>query len=58
MFHTITFGKGLMGSHASQLTQEERWQLIHYIRVGFMKKPLTADLGLTAVSADTNAVVQ
>lgn len=58
MFHSITFGKGLMGPHASQLTQEERWQLIHYIRVGFMKKPLTADMGQTAVVADTNAVVQ
>lgn len=31
MFHSITFGKGLMGSHASQLTQEERWKLIAYI---------------------------
>lgn len=38
MFHTITYGKGLMGAHASQLNQEERWQLIHYIRVEFMKK--------------------
>ncbi len=36
MFHTITYGKGLMGPHASQLTQEERWKLIHYIRIGFM----------------------
>jgi mono/diheme cytochrome c family protein len=36
MFHTITYGKGLMGSHASQLTQEERWKIIHYIRAGFM----------------------
>lgn len=31
MFHTITYGKGLMGSHASQLSQEERWQVIQYI---------------------------
>ncbi len=36
MFHTITYGKGLMGSHASQLTQEERWKLVHYIRAKFM----------------------
>lgn len=32
MFHTITYGKGLMGSHASQLTQEERWKLVHYVQ--------------------------
>ena len=32
MFHTITYGKGLMGSHASQLTKEERWKVVHYIQ--------------------------
>jgi len=25
-----------MGSHASQLTQRERWCIIHYIRTTFM----------------------
>lgn len=38
MFHSITYGKGLMGSHSSQLTQEERWKLVHYMRVQFMEK--------------------
>jgi len=32
MFHTITYGKNLMGSHASQLTKEDRWKVIHYIQ--------------------------
>ena len=32
IFHTITYGKGLMGSHASQLSQEERWKLVHYVQ--------------------------
>ena len=32
MFHTITYGKGLMGSHASQLTKEDRWKVIQYIQ--------------------------
>lgn len=32
MFHTIHYGKGLMGSHASQLSQEERWMIIHFIQ--------------------------
>lgn len=31
MFHTITYGKGNMGSHASQLNKEERWKVIHYV---------------------------
>jgi mono/diheme cytochrome c family protein len=32
MYHTITFGKNMMGSHASQLLPEERWKVIMYIQ--------------------------
>jgi mono/diheme cytochrome c family protein len=32
MFYSITYGKGDMGSHASQLNQKERWQVISYIK--------------------------
>lgn len=32
MFHTLTYGKGLMGSHASQLNQKERWQIIQFVQ--------------------------
>lgn len=32
IFHSITYGKGTMGSHASQLTQEERWKLVCYVQ--------------------------
>lgn len=32
IFHTITFGKGAMGSYASQLRPEQRWVVIEYIR--------------------------
>jgi len=32
IFHSITYGKGLMGSHASQLYQEERWKLVHFVQ--------------------------
>jgi len=32
IFHSITYGKGLMGQHASQLTQEERWKLVYYVQ--------------------------
>jgi mono/diheme cytochrome c family protein len=31
-FHVITFGKGQMGSYASQLKPEQRWMVINYIR--------------------------
>jgi mono/diheme cytochrome c family protein len=33
MYHSITYGKGLMGSHASQINQLERWQVIQYVQV-------------------------
>lgn len=32
MFHTLAYGKGTMGSHASQLSQEERWKLVYYVQ--------------------------
>jgi mono/diheme cytochrome c family protein len=32
MFYSITFGKNLMGSYASQLTAKQRWQVITYIK--------------------------
>jgi mono/diheme cytochrome c family protein len=32
MFHSITYGKNAMGSYASQLSTEQRWMIIHYIK--------------------------
>jgi len=32
IFHVITYGKGAMGSHASQLNKEERWKVAMYVR--------------------------
>ena len=32
IYHTITHGKGLMGSHAHMLTPSERWKVIYYVR--------------------------
>jgi hypothetical protein len=32
MYHTLQFGKGLMGSHASQLNQKERWQILEWVK--------------------------
>lgn len=31
-FHTISYGKGNMGAHASVLTPEQRWNVLHYVR--------------------------
>lgn len=32
MYHSITYGKGIMGSYASQITPNQRWEVICYIR--------------------------
>jgi mono/diheme cytochrome c family protein len=33
MFHSIEYGKGVMGSYASQLSREQRWKIVKYIRI-------------------------
>ena len=32
IFHAITFGLNAMGAHASQITEEERWQIVLYVQ--------------------------
>jgi len=56
MFHTVTYGKGLMGSHASQLTQEERWTIIRYIRAEFMKEVPTTDSDSTTIENNDQTI--
>ncbi len=31
IYHVIMHGKNLMGSHSSQLTRKERWQIVQYV---------------------------
>lgn len=31
VYHVITYGKGVMGSHAAQLNPEERWKVVMYV---------------------------
>lgn len=31
MFHSITYGKNMMGAHASQISIDERWKIVHYL---------------------------
>jgi len=32
IFHTITFGRNRMWSHASQVSVEDRWKIVHYVQ--------------------------
>ncbi|HEY0058481.1 MAG TPA: cytochrome c [Flavisolibacter sp.] len=54
MYHVITYGKGQMGSYASQLFPEQRWWVINYMRS--KQGPLTgSDSSNTAAPATATA---
>lgn len=55
MYHAITFGKGQMGSYASQVHPEQRWWIIKYIRE--KQGGATPATGGAAAGADTTAAV-
>jgi cytochrome c553 len=45
IYHVITHGQNLMSSYASQISPEDRWAIVHYIRaVQRAKKPTSEDL--------------
>lgn len=49
IFHSITWGKGMMGPHQYQLTKIERWKLVHYVQ------SLQKTEGAAAAPADSSA---
>jgi len=53
IFHSITYGKGTMGNHASLLTQEERWKLVHYVQKLQGPKEVASDSLKTVSVADS-----
>jgi mono/diheme cytochrome c family protein len=52
IFYSVTYGKGMMGSHASQLNKEERWKVVHYV-----EKLQGKQQGVAAVDTTASAVV-
>lgn len=61
MFHSVTYGKNNMGSYASQLTREQRWMVIKYVRtLQGTGGPAAAGADSTsgAKPADSTAVVK
>lgn len=53
MFHSITYGRNNMGSYASQLTRQQRWTIIKYIRT---LQPKAAAVTTATVAKDSAAV--
>lgn len=52
MFYSASYGKGMMGPHAPLMTQDERWKVIHYIKV-ILQKQGTAPANEMGVMNDT-----
>lgn len=55
MMYSVTYGKNLMGSYASQLSTKQRWMIIHYVKSmqpGAVKPVAAAD-STAAPAADT-----
>jgi mono/diheme cytochrome c family protein len=50
IYHVITYGKGQMGSYASQVKPEQRWWIINYIR-GKQGGAATTDTTSTGTAA-------
>jgi mono/diheme cytochrome c family protein len=50
MYHSINYGKNLMGSYAPQLSRKQRWQIVQYIRT-LQPKPAAGKDGQTGVQA-------
>ena len=56
MFYSITYGKNLMGSYASQLNTKQRWMVVSYIQDKQGKTATAAAPATTApVAADSTA---
>ena len=52
MFHSVTYGKNLMGSYASQLSSKQRWMVIAYIK---SKQGVTAAATVVQAADTTKA---
>jgi mono/diheme cytochrome c family protein len=54
MFYSLTYGKNLMGSYASQLTAKQRWEVITYIKI---KQGKVKSAETPAATKDSTAAV-
>lgn len=60
MFYSVTYGKNMMGSYASQITDKQRWMVIHYIKAqqtakNTAAKPAASDSTVAKTKTDSTA---
>jgi mono/diheme cytochrome c family protein len=56
IFYVITYGQNNMGSYASQLSSEQRWRIVQYIRTLEPKTSAPAAATTTPAKKDSVAV--
>ncbi len=56
MFHSITYGKGVMGPHAGLLSKEDRWKVIAYVKT--LQQGADEAASEEGESADTDATTE
>jgi len=54
MYHVVTYGKGNMGSYASQLEKKQRWMVIQYVK-SEQQKGSSGNTTGTETTADSTA---
>ena len=58
MFHAVTYGKGQMGSYASQLNTKQRWEVIAYIKSKQFPAGAAQDSVSTPAAVDSATVAK
>lgn len=55
MFYSVTYGKNLMGSYASQLNRKQRWMVISYIKSKQAAQATASASTATGATADSTS---
>lgn len=55
MFYSVSYGKNLMGSYASQLSTTQRWMVVQYIKIKQAEKSGGTDAAAKPAAADSTA---
>jgi hypothetical protein len=53
IYHTLTYGKNNMGSHASVLSPKDRWKVIKYVKLLSNQSVAVAEPATTDSTATT-----
>ena len=53
IYHTIYYGKGVMGSHAAQISEDKRWKIVMYVQT--LQGKSLESLGIVAPKIESDS---